>query len=103
MDRHFDPEMIAEVARKVGGLRDSFSQAGSDLGDGHPGGAFGNLKNAESASQTMQSFHSGVNKHFQAASDLTHAASEALHGIARGDQENEDTWVKKFGGAAEPN
>jgi len=78
MTRRFDPEQIASLAKKVGGLKEGFSGTSKDLGDGDPGGAFGDLKNAAGTGKTMKGFHQGVNAHLDAASKLVDAASIAL-------------------------
>lgn len=98
MGRRFDPEAIAELAKKVGGLQDSFTKTGSDLGDGDPGGAYGDLGNAASAGETTQGFYRGVNAQMGAAAKLVDAASRALSEAASGMQSDEDEGVHTFGG-----
>lgn len=97
MTRRFDPDQIAALATKVGGLKDGYSKAGSDLGDGNPGGAFGDLKNAASAGQTMQGFCSNVNTELGAAAKLVDAASAALASAAGRMQNDEEEGVRTFG------
>ncbi|WP_414938336.1 hypothetical protein [Amycolatopsis sp. cmx-11-51] len=78
MTRRFDPEQIAALAKKVGGLKDGYSKTSTDLGNGDPGGAYGDLGNAGNAGKTTQKFYSGVNAEMAAAAKLVDAASEAL-------------------------
>ncbi|AXB46055.1 hypothetical protein [Amycolatopsis albispora] len=99
MTRRFDPEQIAELAKKVGGLKDSFGTASTDLGDGNPGGAYGSLKNAADSAKTMQGFYSGVNAEFGAAAKLVEAASQALAHAAERMRTDEDAAVYTLGGA----
>ncbi|SDY10309.1 hypothetical protein SAMN05421504_104513 [Amycolatopsis xylanica] len=96
MTRRFDPEQIAALAGKVGGLKDALSKAGKDLGDGNPGTAYGSLSNAANAGKTTQGFYSGVNAELAAASKLVTAASEALAYAAKLQQGNEDDGVDTF-------
>lgn len=98
MSRRFDPEQIAELAKKVGGLKDGYGKASTDLGDGDPGGAYGDLSNAASAGKTMQGFYSGVNAELGAAAKLVDAASQALANAAGLMQNDEDEGVYTFGG-----
>lgn len=98
MSRRFDPDAIAALAKKVGGLKDGYSKTGTDLGDGDPGGAYGDLSNAASAGKTMQGFYSGVNAELGAAAKLVDAASEAMANAARNMQSDEDVTVHNFGG-----
>ena len=98
MSRRFDPDQIAELARKVGGLKDSYSSAGKALGDGDPGGAYGDLRNAASAGKTMQGFYGGVNSELGAASELIDAASQALAKAAERMRNDEGQGVHTFGG-----
>lgn len=98
MSRRFDPDAIAALAKKVGGLKDGYSKTGTDLGDGDPGGAYGDLSNAASAGKTMQGFYSGVNSELGAAAKLVDAASEAMANAARNMQGDEDVTVHNFGG-----
>lgn len=99
MSRQFDPEQIAELATKIGKLKDDFSKASTDLGDGDPGGAYGHLKNASSAGETMRHFYSGMNSELSAAANLVDAASSALAEAAERMRGDEDTGVQTFGGA----
>ncbi|WP_370947968.1 hypothetical protein AB5J62_10355 [Amycolatopsis sp. cg5] len=96
MARRFDPEQIAALAKKVGGLKDGIGKTGKDLGDGNPGGAYGSLGNAASAGKTTQGFYSGVNAELTAAAQLVTAASEALAFAARRQDINEDDGVDTF-------
>lgn len=99
MTRRFDPDVIAGLANKVGGLKDGYSQAGTDLGDGDPGGAYGALSNAASAGATMQGFYSGVNTELGAAGKLVDAASQALANAAERMRNDEDQSAHTFGGS----
>ncbi|GAA1239914.1 hypothetical protein GCM10009676_25850 [Prauserella halophila] len=98
MSRQFDPEQIAELATKVGQLKDSFTKTGTDLGDGDPGSAYGSLSNAASAGETMRHFYSGMNSELKAAANLVDAASRALADAAERMQGDEDAGVHTFGG-----
>jgi len=98
MSRRFDPDAIAALAKKVGELKDGYSKTGAELGDGDPGGAYGDLSNAASAGKTMQGFYSGVNAELGAAAKLVDAASQALANAARGMQNDEHQTVHTFGG-----
>lgn len=98
MSRRFDPDAIAALAKKVGGLKDGYSKTGTELGNGDPGGAYGDLSNAASAGQTMQGFYSGVNAELSAAAKLVDAASEALASAATRMQGDEDQSAHTFGG-----
>jgi hypothetical protein len=98
MSRRIDPDAIAALAKKVGGLKESYRKAGTELGDGNPGGAYGDLNNAANAGKTMQSFYSGVNSELGAAAKLVEAASEALANAANRVQGDEDASVHTFGG-----
>lgn len=98
MTRRFDPDAIAALANKVGGLKEGFNKTGTELGDGNPGGAFGDLSNADSAGKAMQGFYSGVNGQLGAAAKLIDAASQALANAAKGMQDSEDANVHTFGG-----
>ncbi|MBB3661302.1 MULTISPECIES: hypothetical protein [Prauserella salsuginis group] len=98
MSRQFDPDHIAELASKVGRLKDNFSKASTDLGDGNPGGAFGDLNNAASAGKTMQHFYNGVNSELSAAANLVDAASQALSSAAERMRTDEDEGVHTFRG-----
>ncbi|SFB63899.1 hypothetical protein SAMN05216266_13828 [Amycolatopsis marina] len=98
MSRRFDPEQIAELAKRVGDLRDGYSKASADLGDGDPGGAYGDLSNAASAGKTMQRFYGGVNTELGAAAKLVDAASQALANAAELMRNDEDQGVHTFGG-----
>lgn len=98
MSRRYDPEQIAALATKVGGLKDSYSKAGTELGDGNPGGAFGDLSNAAGAGKTMQGFYGGVNSELGAAARLVEAASQALADAASRLRTDEDEAVHTFGG-----
>jgi hypothetical protein len=98
MSRRFDPEQITELAKKIGQLRDGYSKAGTELGDGDPGGAYGDLSNAASAGKTMQGFYSGVNTELGAAAKLVDAASQALANAAELMRNDEDQGVYTFGG-----
>ncbi|RZQ60057.1 hypothetical protein [Amycolatopsis suaedae] len=93
MTRRFDPDQIAELAKKVGGLKESYGKAGTELGDGNPGEAYGHLKNAASAGQTMQGFYKGVNAELNAAAKLVEAASQALAYAAERMRTDEDQAV----------
>ncbi|MFD8492760.1 hypothetical protein [Amycolatopsis sp. NPDC059657] len=99
MARRFDPEQIAELAKKVGGLKDGISTTGKDLGNGDPGGAFGHLSNAANAGKTVQGFHKGVNAELAAAGKLVDAASAALADAARLIDNYEDEGAYTFRGA----
>lgn len=98
MSRRFDPDQIAALADKVGKLKDGFSTAGTELGDGDPGGAYGELSNAASAGQTVQGFYSGVNSELGAAAKLVDAASQALAHAAERMRYDEDQAVHTLGG-----
>ncbi|OZM74698.1 hypothetical protein CFN78_00145 [Amycolatopsis antarctica] len=98
MTRRFDPEQIAALAARVGGLRDSFSDTGTALGSGDPGGAYGDLKNAASAGQAMQGFYGGVNAHLGAAASLVDAASQALAQAAERMRNDDDQAIHTLGG-----
>ena len=98
MSRHFDPDAIAALAKKVGQLKDGYSKTGTDLGDGNPGGAFGDLSNAASAGKTVQGFYGGVNAELSAAAKLVDAASQALANAATRMQDDEDDSAHTFGG-----
>lgn len=98
MSRQFDPDAIAALAKKVGGLKESYNKTGTELGDGDPGGAYGDLSNAASAGQSMKGFYSGVNSQLGAAAKLVDAASEALAKAAQSMQNDEDESVHTFGG-----
>lgn len=98
MSRRFDPDAIAALAKKVGGLKDSYTNAGTELGDGDPGGAYGDLSNAASAGKTTQGFYQGVNAQLSAAAKLVEAASQALSNAAAGMQHDEDESAHSFGG-----
>lgn len=98
MSRRFDPDAIAALAKKVGELKDGYSRTGTELGDGDPGGAYGDLSNAASAGKTMQGFYSGVNAELGAAAKLVGAASQALANAATRMQGDEDETVHNFGG-----
>ncbi|MGH3467117.1 MAG: hypothetical protein ACRDQF_05230 [Thermocrispum sp.] len=98
MSRRFDPDAIAALARKVGELGHGYSKTGNELGDGDPGGAYGDLSNAASAGKTMQGFYGGVNTELGAAAKLVDAASQALSNAATGMQDDEDENVHTFGG-----
>jgi hypothetical protein len=98
MTRRFDPDQIASLAKKVGGLKDGFSKTGTDLGDGNPGGAFGELSNAASAGKTVQGFYSGVNAELNAAAKLVDAASAALASAAARMRADEAQGVHTLGG-----
>lgn len=100
MGRQFDPEAIAALAKKVGGLREGYSRTGTDLGDGNPGGAFGELTNAASSGKVIQGFYTGVNSELSAAAKLVEAASKALDDAASGMTADEDEGVRTFGGGA---
>lgn len=100
MSRRFDPDAIAALAKKVGELKDGYSKTGTELGDGNPGGAFGDLSNAASAGKTVQGFYSGVNAELGAAAKLVDAASQALANAAKGMQGDEDETVHTFGGGS---
>lgn len=101
MTRRFDPEQIAELANKVAGLKDRFSTAGTDLGDGDPGGAYGSLKNAANSGKTTQGFYSGVNSEFTAAAGLVEAASQALSMAAERMRNDEDAVIHTLGSGRE--
>ncbi len=101
MTRRFDPEQIAALAKKVGGLKDGFSKTGKDLGDGDPGGAFGDLSNAASTGKTVKGFHTGVNAHLAAAEKLVDAASQALANAAQRMRNDEAAGVHTLGGNRE--
>lgn len=98
MTRQFDPEQIAALAARVGGLKESFSSTGTGLGNGDPGGAYGDLKNAASAGQAMQGFYGGVNAHLGAAANLVDAASQALAKAAERMRNDEDQAMHTLGG-----
>lgn len=98
MARRFDPDQIAALAKKVGGLKDDFNRTGTDLGDGDPGGAYGDLGNAASASATTQSFYRGVNTELSAAAELVDAASQALAHAAERMRYDEDEATYTFRG-----
>ncbi len=98
MSRRIDPEQIAALAKKVGGLKDGFSKTGTDLGDGNSGGAYGDLKNAASAGKTVQGFYSGVNAELEAAGKLVDAASIALANAAERMRNDEVAGVHTLGG-----
>lgn len=98
MTRRFDPDAIDAVAKKVGELTDGYSTAGTDLGDGNPGGAYGDLSNAATAGKTMQGFYSAVNTELGAAAKLVDAASQALTNAATSLREDEARGVHVFGG-----
>lgn len=98
MARRFDPDVIDALAAKVGELKDSFSTAGTNLGDGNPGGAYGELSNAASAGKTMQGFYGSVNTELGAAAKLVDAASQALVNSAALMREDEARGVHTFGG-----
>lgn len=99
MSRRFDPEQIAALANRVAELKDGYSRAGTELGDGNPGGAYGDLKNAASAGKTMQGFYSGVNSELGAAAKLVDAASQALANAAERMRNDEDEGAHTFGGS----
>lgn len=99
MSRRFDPDAIAALAKKVGGLKDGYTNAGTELGDGDPGGAYGDLSNAASAGKTTQGFYQGVNAELGAAAKLVEAASQALANAAARMQDDEDQGVHTFGGS----
>lgn len=94
MTRRFDPEQIAALAKKVGGLKDGFSKTGTDLGKGDPGGAYGDLSNAAGAGKTTQQFYSNVNAELGAAAKLVDAASQALAYAAQRQRNDEDEGVR---------
>ncbi|TCP43448.1 hypothetical protein EV191_12262 [Tamaricihabitans halophyticus] len=98
MSRQFDPDEIAALATKIGKLKESFNQTGTDLGDGNPGGAYGNLRNAASADSTTQAFYQGVNTQMGAAARLVDAAAKALEQAAERMRNDEDEGVRTFGG-----
>jgi hypothetical protein len=98
MARQFDPDQIAALAKKVGGLKDDFNKAGTDLGDGNPGGAYGHLSNAASASATTQGFYRAVNAQLSAAAELVDAASQALAYAAERMRYDEDQATYTLGG-----
>lgn len=98
MSRQFDPEQIAELATKVGRLKDGFSKTSSDLGDGDPGSAYGQLGNATSSGETMRHFYSGVNSELSAAANLVDSASRALAEAAERMRGDEDAGMHTFGG-----
>lgn len=98
MSRRFDPDHIAALATKVGQLKGGFSKASTDLGDGNPGGAYGDLSNAASAGKTMQGFYGSVNNEFGAAAKLVEAAAQALSDAAERMRNDEDEGVRTFGG-----
>ncbi|MBN6035984.1 hypothetical protein [Amycolatopsis sp. 195334CR] len=101
MTRRFDPDQIAELAKKVGALQDRFTTAGTDLGDGDPGGAYGSLKNAANAGQATKGFYSGVNSEFTAAAGLVEAASQALSIAAERMRNDEDAVIHTLGSGRE--
>ncbi|WP_181776788.1 hypothetical protein [Amycolatopsis pittospori] len=101
MTRRFDPEQIAALAKKVGGLKDGFSKTGTELGNGDSGGAFGDLSNAASAGKTVQGFHKGVNAELAAAEKLVDAASQALLTAAQRMRNDEAAGVHTLGGDRE--
>ncbi|MFC3453323.1 hypothetical protein [Amycolatopsis speibonae] len=101
MTRRFDPEQIAALAKKVGGLKEGFATTGKDLGDGDPGGAFGDLSNAASTGKTMKGFHQGVNAHLTAATKLVDAASHALANAAERMRNDEAAGVHTLRGDRE--
>jgi hypothetical protein len=98
MTRRFDPEQIAALAKKVGGLKDGYSKTGTDLGDGDPGGAYGDLSNAAGAGKTMQGFCGNVNAELSAAAKLVDAASQALAYAAERMRNDENDGVHTLGG-----
>lgn len=98
MSRQYDPEYIASLATRVGQLKDSFTKTSTDLGDGDPGSAFGDLSNASKTGETMRHFHSGVNSELSAAANLVESASQALSKAAERMRGDEDTGVQTFGG-----
>ncbi len=98
MTRRFDPEQIASLAKKVGGLKDGFSKTGKELGEGDPGGAYGDLKNAASSGKTVQGFHKGVNAELAAAAKLVDAASQALANAAERMRNDEAAGVRTLDG-----
>jgi hypothetical protein len=101
MTRQFDPEMINALAGKISELKGSYTQVGTDLGDGDPGDAYGELKNAASAGTTMKGFYKSVNNELSAAGRLVEAASQALTQAATDLQNDEDEGVRTFGGTME--
>lgn len=101
MTRRFDPEQIASLAKKVGGLKDGFGKTGTDLGDGDPGGAYGDLSNAASAGKAVKGFYSGVNAELGAAAKLVDAASQALASAAERMRNDEAAGVHTLGGNRE--
>ncbi|WP_216206283.1 hypothetical protein [Amycolatopsis aidingensis] len=98
MSRRFDPDQIAALAKKVGELKGGYGKAGTELGDGDPGGAFGELSNAASAGRTVQGFYSNVNSELGAAAKLVDAASQALAYAAERMRDDEDGAVHTLGG-----
>jgi len=98
MTRQFDPDVINALANKVGQLKNDYSNAGTELGDGDPGGAYGELTNAASAGTTTKGFYGAVNTELGAAAKLVDAASQALALAAARLQEDEDRGVRAFGG-----
>ncbi|OLZ50914.1 hypothetical protein [Amycolatopsis keratiniphila] len=100
MTRRFDPEQIAALAKKVGGLKDGYTGTGKDLGDGDPGAAFGDLKNAAGTGTTIKGFHRGVNAELAAAAKLVDAASNALANAAQRMRNDEAAGVDTLRGNA---
>ncbi|ANN16133.1 hypothetical protein [Amycolatopsis orientalis] len=98
MTRRFDPEQIASLAKKVGGLKHGFGKTGTDLGEGDPGGAFGELSNAASAGKTVKGFYGNVNAELSAAAKLVDAASQALAHAAERMRNDEAEGVHVLGG-----
>lgn len=98
MTRRFDPEQIAALAKKVGGLKEGYGKTGTDLGNGDPGGAYGDLSNAASVGKTTQNFYSNVNAELGAAAKLVDAAAEALAYAAERMRKNEADGVYILGG-----
>ncbi|WP_020669522.1 hypothetical protein [Amycolatopsis nigrescens] len=98
MSRRYDPDQIAVLAKKVGDLKDAYRKTGTDLGNGDPGGAYGDLSNAASAGKAMQGFYGGVNSQLDAAAKLVEAASKALANAAERMQNDEDAVIHTLEG-----
>lgn len=96
MTRRFDPEQIAALAKKVGGLKETFSKTSTELGDGNPGDAYGHLGNAANSGKTTQAFYGKVNAELGAAAKLVDAASGALADAVRLMVNDEDEGVQTF-------
>jgi len=102
MSRQFDPDHIDELAKKVTQLKDVCIGARGELGEGDSdsGGAFGSLKNAASAGETINGFYGKVNAELKAAENLVDSASLALTEAALRMRNDEAEGVRTFGGGS---